>query len=195
MREVGLQAYIRAYPKWTDSGVSMWRLAQAYPRNQAAFNALIWLVEQGPRFFDSRPERDAVLSQVVDGLIRDHLDSIAGHLTDRNVAMALSLGESLPAAYRERLLRALFTRCRDRIARGRMGLILGRYLIAEADCIERLTRPGAASQRRGAASFSIRRLPKSSVRQTGKRFPVRLKKCSTASLLITATWPMSKARS
>ena len=153
MHEVSLQAYIRAYPKWTDAGVSMWRLAQAYPRNQAAFNALIWLVEQGPRFFDSRPERDAVLSQVVDGLIRDHLDSIADHLTDRNVAMALSLGEPLPASYRERLLRLLFTRCRDRIARGRMGLILGRYLMAEADCIERLTRPGAESRRPGELIF------------------------------------------
>ncbi len=146
MDEVSLQAYIRAYPKWTDAGVSMWRLAQAYPRNQAAFNALIWLVEQGPRFFDSRPERDAVLSQVVDVFVRDHLETIAGHLTDRNVAMALSLGEPLPATYRERLLRALFTRCRDRIARGRMGLILARYLMAEAECIERLNRPGAESR-------------------------------------------------
>ncbi len=142
-----VQAYIAAYPKWNDAGLSMWKLAQAYPRHQAAFNALIWLVEQGPRFFDSRSERDAVVSQVVDVLIRDHLGTIAGHLADRNVAMALTMGETLPAASRERLLRALFERGRDRITRGRMGLALGRYLATEADCVERLTRRGPDSRR------------------------------------------------
>ena len=153
MDEVSLQAYIRAYPKWADSGVAMWRLAQAYPRHQAAFSALIWLVEQGPRFFDSRPERDAVLSQVVDVLVRDHLETIAGHITDRNVVTALSVGAVLPAAYRERLLRVFFTRCRERSARGRMGIVLGRYLMDEAECIERLTRSGAESQRPGELIF------------------------------------------
>ncbi len=142
-----VQAYIAAYPKWPDAGRSMWKLAQTYPRHQAAFNALIWLVEQGPRFFDSRQERDAVLSQVVDVLIRDHLETIADHLADRNVAMALSMGETLPAASRERLLRALFERGRDRITRGRMGLALGRYLASLADCVERLTRRGPDSRR------------------------------------------------
>jgi hypothetical protein len=151
--QASLQAYIKAYPKWNDAGLSMWKLALAYPRHQAAFNALIWLVEQGPRFFDSRPERDAVVSQVVDVLIRDHREAIASQLTDRNVAMALTMGETLPAASRERLLRALFTRGRDRITRGRMGLALGRYLAAEADCVERLTRPGADFGRPGELFF------------------------------------------
>jgi RNA polymerase sigma factor (sigma-70 family) len=151
--EGDVQAYIAAYPKWHDIGLKMWRLAQSYPRHQAAFEALIWLVEQGPRFFDSRQERDAVMSQVVDALIRDHLKTIAEHLADRNVAMALNMGESLPAAYRERLLRALFERGRDRTTRGLMGLALGRYLENEAGFVERLNRPGADSGRRWELIF------------------------------------------
>jgi RNA polymerase sigma factor (sigma-70 family) len=141
------RAYIAAYPKWPDSGLKMWRLAQDSPRHPAAFEALIWLIEKGPRFFDARAERDAVMSQVVDALIRDHLDEIAAHLTDRNITMALNMGEQLPTPYRERLLRALFERGRDRPTRGRMGLALGRYLKAEAECVERLTRPGADARR------------------------------------------------
>ena len=86
------------------------------------------------------------MSLVVDALIRDHLETIAEHLADRNVAMALNMGEQLPGSYRERLLRALFERGRDRQTRGRMGLTLGRYLKALADCVERLTRPGADSR-------------------------------------------------
>ena len=46
------------------------------------------------------------MSQVVDALIRDYLETIAEHLSDRNVAMALNIGEQLPTPYRERLLRA-----------------------------------------------------------------------------------------
>jgi peroxiredoxin len=141
--EESVRAYVAAYPKWPDSGMKMWRLAQDAPRHNAAFDALIWLVEQGPRFLDSRAERDKVMSQVVDTLIRDHLDAIAEHLTDRNVAMALNFGQELPAGYRERLLRALFERGRDRSTRGRMGLALGRYLNGVADSVERLARPGA----------------------------------------------------
>ncbi len=72
--EENLRAYVAAYPKWGDYGPKMWRLAQDSPRHPAAFDALIWLVEQGPRFFDAKAERDAVMSQVVDALIRDHLD-------------------------------------------------------------------------------------------------------------------------
>jgi peroxiredoxin len=81
-------------------------------------------------------------------LIHDHLGTIAEHFTDRNVAMALNMGEQLPMPYRERLLRALHDRGRDRQTRGRMGLALGRYLKAEADFIERLTRPGAENRPR-----------------------------------------------
>ncbi len=171
-----MQAYIAAYPKWNGAGLSMWKLAQSNPRHQAAFNALIWLVEQGPRFFDSRPERDAVVSQVVDVLIRDHLETIAGHLADGNVTMALSRGEPLPAASRERLLRALFTRGRDRITRGRMGLALGRYLAAEADCVERLTRGGPDLRRPGNSSSSTPLSPTSSARRTAGRYRARPKK-------------------
>jgi RNA polymerase sigma factor (sigma-70 family) len=142
-----VQPYIAAYPKWGDYGPKMWRLAQDSPRYQAAFDALIWLVEHGPHFFDAKAERDAVMSQVVDTLIRDHLGTTAEHLTDRNVVMALDMGDRLPTPYRERLLRALFERGRDRLTRGRLGLLLGRYLKSEADCITRLTRPEADSRR------------------------------------------------
>jgi peroxiredoxin len=145
--EENVRAYIAAYPRWNDHGMKMWRLAQDAPRHPAAFNALIWLVEQGPRFFDAQTERDATMSEVVDALIRDHLETIAEHLTDRNVALALNMGEQLPAPYRERLLRALHERCRDRPTRGRMGLALGRYLKATADCIARLSRSAADSRR------------------------------------------------
>jgi RNA polymerase sigma factor (sigma-70 family) len=145
--EASVRAYIAAYPKWADCGLKMWRLAQDSPRNNEAFEALIWLVEQGPRFFDAPADRDAIMSQVVDALIRDHLETIAEHLTDRNVVMALNVSNELPTPYRERLLLALFERGRDRPTRGRMGLALGRYLKAEADCVERLTRPGADSRR------------------------------------------------
>ena len=145
--EASVRAYIAAYPKWRNSGLKVWQLAREAPRDKAAFDALIWLVEQGPRFFDAQSERDVVMSQVVDVLIRDHLDAIAEHLTDRNVAMALNRGEQLPTPHRARLLTALFERGRDRPTRGRMGLALGRYLKAEADCVERLTRPGADTRR------------------------------------------------
>jgi RNA polymerase sigma factor (sigma-70 family) len=144
--EENVRAYMATYPKWPDAGLTMWQLVQNFPRHKSAFDALIWLVEQGPGFFDSRAERDAVMSQVVDTLIRDHLETIAEHLADRNVAMALSMGEQLPSPYRERLLRSLFERGRDRQTRGRMGLALGRYLKAEADSIERLTRAGSDSR-------------------------------------------------
>jgi peroxiredoxin len=145
--EASVRAYIAAYPKWADCGLKMWRLARDSPRNNEAFEALIWLVEQGPRFFDAPADRDAIMSQVADVLIRDHLETIAEHLTDRNVVMALNMRNELPTPYRERLLLALFERGRDRPTRGRMGLALGRYLKAEADCVERLTRPGADSRR------------------------------------------------
>jgi thiol-disulfide isomerase/thioredoxin len=131
----------------------MWLLAQEAPRHEAGFDALIWLVENGPRFFDAKAERDAVKSQVVDLLIRDHLDTIAAHLTDRNVAMALNSGEQLPTPDRERLLRALYQRGRDRRTRGHMGLALGRYLKAEADSVERLTRAGGISRLSPEALF------------------------------------------
>ncbi len=145
--EESIRAYIAAYPKWGDYGPKLWRLAQDSPRHQAAFEALIWLVGHGPSFFDARVERDALMSQVVDALIHDHLETIAGHLTDRNVAMALNMSEQIQTPYFDRLLRALFERGRDRPARGRMGLALGRYLKAEADCIARLTRPETDSRR------------------------------------------------
>jgi RNA polymerase sigma factor (sigma-70 family) len=144
--EPDFRAYVAAYPRWPDAGLKMWRLAQAYPRHQAAFDALIWLVQEGPRFFDSRKERDAVMFQVVHTLENHHLASIAEHLADRNVAMALNIGEPLPAVYHERLLRALFQRGGDRATRGRMGLALGRYLAIEAEFVERLTRAGSDSQ-------------------------------------------------
>jgi len=146
--EANVLAFIASYPKWRDYGPKMWRLAQDSPRHPAAFDALIWLVEHGHRFIDSLAERDAVMSEVVDALIRDHLESIAEHLTDRNVAMALNVGGDLPARFRERLLRALFERGRDRDTRGRMGLALGRYLKAEADFVETLARRAAGLQRR-----------------------------------------------
>ena len=60
--------------------------------------------------------------------------------------LALNMGEQLPAPYRERLLRALFKNGRDRQTRGRMGLALGRYLKALAECVERLNRAGAESR-------------------------------------------------
>jgi RNA polymerase sigma factor (sigma-70 family) len=142
-----VQAFIAAYPRWADYGLKMWLLAQDSPHHKAAFDALIWLVEQGPRFFDAKAERDAVMSQVVDALIHNHLETIAERLTDRNVTMALNMGEQLPTPYRERLLRALFEHGRDRQTRGRMGLALGRYLEAEADFVERLTRLGADPRR------------------------------------------------
>jgi RNA polymerase sigma factor (sigma-70 family) len=145
--EPDFHAYIAAYPRWSDAGLPMWRLAQAYPRHRAAFDALIWLVQEGRRFFDSRKDRDAVMSQVVDTLITHHLPAIGAHLADRNVAMALNMGEPLPAVYHERLLRALFQRGGDRATRGRMGLALGRYLTTLADFVERLTRTGSDAQK------------------------------------------------
>jgi len=141
--EANARAYIAGYPKWGDYGPKMWRLAQDSPRHNAAFDALIWLVAEGPRFFDDRTQRDGLISRAVDALIRDHLKTIAEHLTDRNVAIALNMGEQLPMPYRQRLLRALHEHGRDRETRGRMGLALGRYLKAEADYVERLIRPGA----------------------------------------------------
>jgi RNA polymerase sigma factor (sigma-70 family) len=146
--DASVRAYIAAYPKWRDYGPKMWRLAQDSPRHPAAFDALIWLVEHGPRFFDSLAVRDAVMSEAVDTIIRDHLESIAEHLTDRNVAMALNAGDQLPTPYRERLFRALFERGRDRNTRGLMGLALGRYLKVEADFVEILVRRALGLQRR-----------------------------------------------
>ena len=64
----------------------MWRLVQDSPRDPSTFDALIWLVGVGPRFLDDMAERDAVLSQVVDLLIRDHLDAIGAHLTDHRTS-------------------------------------------------------------------------------------------------------------
>ena len=135
---------------------SMWRLAQDYPRHQAAFNALIWLVEQGPRFFDSRPERDAVLSQVVDVLIRDHLETIADHLADRNVAMALSMGE--PTAGRLTASDScgpLQARPRPQTS-GRMGLDPGPISRGpRPTALSDSTAPGAERGARGSSSSSI----------------------------------------
>src|SRR5262249_49389070 len=92
-------------------------------------------------------------SQVVDVLIRGHLETIAEHLADRNVAMALNMGEQLPAPYRERLLRTLFIQGSDRQTRGRMGLVLGRYLKSLAQCVERLNQAGTKSQQQWELMF------------------------------------------
>jgi RNA polymerase sigma factor (sigma-70 family) len=143
-----LSAWSAAYPKWRDYGRKMWRLLQDSPRDPSTFDALIWLVWVGPHFRDDLAERDAVLFQVVDLLIQDHLDAIAAHLTDPNVAYALNSGDGFPARHRDRLLRALFERCRDRPTRGRMGLALARYLKAEATFVESLARHGADPRRR-----------------------------------------------
>ena len=154
-----------------------------------AFDALIWLVEQGPRFFDSRAERDAVMSQVVDVLIRDHLETIAEHLTDRNVAMALNMGEQLPTPYRERLLRALFERGRDRQTRGRMGLAPGPLSQGRG----RLRRAADSARGRiaaavGARAFSTRPSSISSARRTTKAIEHRPRTFWSGSSPITATW-------
>jgi peroxiredoxin len=160
-----LSAWRAAYPKWRDYGQKMWRLVQDSPRDPSTFDALIWLVAAGPRFLDDRAERDAVLSQVVDLLIRDHLDAIGVHLTDPNVAFALNSGDGFPACHRDRLLRALFERGRDRPTRGRMGLALARYLKAEANFVESLARHGADPRRRPEIAFvdpaSLEQLAKS----------------------------------
>ena len=146
--EESIRAYIAAYPKWGDYGLKMWRLGPGLAATPGGLRSPdLARRAMVPRSSMHRAERDAVMSQVVDVLIRDHLVTIAEHLTDRNVAMALNMGEQLPTPYRERLFRALFERGRDRPTRGRMGLALGRYLKAEADCIARLTRPEADSRR------------------------------------------------
>jgi hypothetical protein len=145
--ESSISAFIEAYPKWQVYGTKMWELAQRSPRHRAAFDALIWLVEHGPHFFDDKARRDHEMSKAVDVLIRDHLDTIEAHLTDANVVRALNMGEQLPSPYRERLLRTLFEKGRDRETRGRMGLALGRYLKAEAECIERLTHSDASTSK------------------------------------------------
>ncbi len=125
----------------------MWQLVQDSPRDPAAFDAMIWLLWAGPRFLDDVAERDDAVSQVVDLLIRDHLDTIVAHFDAPNVLFVLNCEDGFPAHHRDRLLRALFERARDRATRGRMGLALARYLKAEADFVGSLRR--GADPRRG----------------------------------------------
>ena len=189
-----LSAWSAAYPKWGEYGRKMWQLVQDSPRNPSAFDALIWLVWVGPHFLDDLAERDAVLSQVVDLLIRDHLDAIATHLTDPNVAYALNSVDGFPARHRDRLLRALFERGHDRPTRGRMGLALARYLKAEAIFVESLVRHGADPRRRPELALfepnGLEQLGKADHQAIGAR-PSRSWKRSSP---ITATSGTSTAR-
>jgi peroxiredoxin len=146
--DASIRAWLAAYPRWSETGAKMWRLAEENPRNAVAFDALVWLVEQDHGFFEAPAERADVMKKVVDVLIRDHLDELSAHLTDRNVAMALNNGEAFPAPHRERIHRALFERARDRTSRGRAGLALARYLKASADFIESLALRGSDPSRR-----------------------------------------------
>jgi RNA polymerase sigma factor (sigma-70 family) len=146
--DASVRAWLAAYPRWAETGAKMWRLAEENPRNPVAFDALIWLVAQDHGFFEAPAERAEVMKQVADGLIRDHLDELSAHLTDRNVAMALNNGEAFPAPHRERIHRALFERARDRATRGRAGLSLARYLKSSADFLESLALRGSDPSRR-----------------------------------------------
>jgi len=89
------------------------------------------------------------VSQVVDLLIRDHLDTIVARLNAPNVVFVLNSEDGFPARHRDRLLRALFEHGRDRATRGRMGLTLARYLKAEGILVESLHH--GADPRRGPA--------------------------------------------
>ena len=108
--DASVRAWLAAYPRWSETGAKMWRLAEENPRNPVAFDALVWLVAQDHGFFEAPAERADVMKKVADVLIRDHLDELSAHLTDRNVAMALNVGEAFPAPHRERIHRALFER-------------------------------------------------------------------------------------
>jgi RNA polymerase sigma factor (sigma-70 family) len=139
----GYEAWVAAYPKWADQGRKIWELGRDNPRHPAGFDALLWVVEHGPRFYDAAEERDAALAGTVDVLVRERLDDIATDLGRREVSHAFgSASNPMPGPHLDRLFRALFEKARSREARGRSGLLLARYLKNESRLIERFPRIG-----------------------------------------------------
>ncbi len=161
-------------PTWRDYGRKMWQLVQDSPRDPSAVDAMIWLLWASPSFRDDLAERNAVVSQVVDLLIRDHLDTIVAHINAPNVVFVLNSEDAFPAPHRDRLLpRPLFEHGRDRDSGPDAGSPWHGTSKPRV-CSSRASITGPTDGAGERSTSSIRRVSSSSARRTTGRSRARL---------------------
>ena len=110
-------------------------LAERYPNDPVAVDALVWIVEKTMRYWDGYDRAmGETIGRTMEILARDHLGDA------RLGALCLKL-VYYPSPRRDVFLRAVAERSPDRVVRGRATLALAQYLKMKGEFVESLKKP------------------------------------------------------
>lgn len=127
-------------------------LAEAHPEDDAAVDALVWIVATSTNGYDDFKERGVRIKRAMEILVRDHLDDPrVGQLCLRLVAGAAPL--------RDGFLQTIHARSTDRRIKGRACLALGEFLLAKSETVSRLKGASGGEVMRRVKAESPHRLP------------------------------------
>jgi thiol-disulfide isomerase/thioredoxin len=122
------------YPAPENYYKALLELAEKYPKETAAVDALVWIAATSTNGYDSFKERGPRIKRAMDVLVRDHLsDPRVGRL-----CLSLVAG---PAPLRDEFLTTVYNDSRNRPVKGRAGLALAEFLIKKSATVAELVGP------------------------------------------------------
>ncbi len=127
-------------------------LAEAHPEDEAAVDALVWIVATSTSGYDAFKERGVRIKRAMDILASDHLnDPRVGRVCLELTRAATPL--------RDGFLQAIYARSNDRRNKGRACLALGEFLLAKSEMVSLLKGPPGEEMMRRVRAESPHRLP------------------------------------
>ncbi len=127
-------------------------MAEAYPEDAAAVDALVWIVATSTNGYDAFKERGVRIKRA--------MDLLAGnHLSDPRVGrVCLDLGGAA-SPLRDAFLHTVHARSTDRRIKGRAGVALGEFLLAKSETVTELKGSSGGSLMRRVTAEAPHRLP------------------------------------
>jgi thiol-disulfide isomerase/thioredoxin len=127
-------------------------LAEAYPGDAAAVDALVWIVATSTNGYDAFKERGVRIKRAMDILASDHVDD------PRVGRVCLELtGAATPL--RDEFLHTIQAKSTGRRNKGRACLALGKFLLAKSETVSRLKGASGGEVMRRVKAESPHRLP------------------------------------
>ncbi len=144
---------IRAqFPNPEDFYGRLLALAEAHPGDDAAVDALVWIVATSTNGYDAFKERGVRIKRAMDLLARNHVDD------SRVGRVCLDLGGAA-TPLRDEFLHTVYGNSAGRRNKGRACLALGEFLLAKSETVSRLKGASGDEVMRRVKAESPHRLP------------------------------------